>query len=355
MMVCQQCGNAAQADDAFCASCGALLEWSGQPVAGPPAAVPRQPAQEADRPQPVQLMEQPAYTGPYCYSCGVRNPAGRTFCRSCGEKLQGEVVQQAVRRGWWRRLMDRLRGRQPSAAGERPRGFVRHDEVPAAAGAPAAGGGAAGGGMGARASGINRNWASGIKQRPPRTRRPRWLQLSRYGPLLIVAGVLGVGLGPARGWVTTHVFGLETKITNHFHQHYADIVPTGATASSAAPGHSPALAIDGIEGTYWLSSAGGGHPRLVIRFSSPQNIDQVGVLSGEPGGHYRAQARPETIKVSAPGQPAASLTLDDTPGFQHRPVSLHGVTKITITIKNVYPGQQGQAVAIRDIEFFNLV
>lgn len=341
MMVCQQCGNAAQTGDAFCASCGALLEWSGQPVPGPPAPVPRLPAPEADRPQPVQLAEQPVYTGPYCYSCGVRNPAGRTFCRSCGEKLHGEVVQQAARRGWWRRLMDRLRGHQPSAAGDRPRGFVRHDEIPAA---------------GAGAAGAGRSWAPAMSQRSLRIKRPRRLVLSRFGPLLIVAGLLGAGLGPARGWITTHLFGLESKINSHLHQHYADIVPTGATASSAASGHGPALAIDGVEGTYWLTSTGGGgHPRLVIRFSSPQNIDQIGMLSGEPGGQYRAEARPETIKVSAPGQAAASLSFDDTQGFQHRPVSLHGVTKVSITIKNVYPGQRGQAVAIREIDFFNLV
>jgi hypothetical protein len=345
MMVCQQCGNAARADDAFCASCGALLEWSGQPVSGPAAPVPRQPTQEAERPQPVQLADEPVYTGPYCYSCGVRNPAGRTFCRSCGERLHGEVVRQAAHRGWWRRLMDRLRGRQPSTAGDRPRGFVRHDEVPGAVGGPAAGG----------AAGAGRSRASGMNQRSPRIKRPRRLVLSRFGPLLIVAGLLGVGLGPARGWVTTHLFGLETKINTHFHRHFVDIVPTGATASSAASGHGPGLAVDGVEGTYWLTSSAGGHPRLVVRFSSPQNIDYVGLLSGEPGGSYRAQARPETIKVSAPGQAAVSLSLDDTQSFQSRPVSLHGVTRISITIKNVYPGQQGQAVAIREIEFFNEV
>ena len=35
------------------------------------------------------------------------------------------------------------------------------------------------------------------------------------------------------------------------------------------------------------------------------------------------------------------------------PSPRHGVTTLTVTIKDIYPGQHGQAVAIREIEFFD--
>lgn len=340
MMVCQECGNATESADGFCASCGALLEWSGQPVQGPPGPLSRQPGDERRRPQPVQVLEEPAYSGPYCSSCGLRNATGRTFCRSCGERLRGDLVAPAAAPGWWRRLLDRLRGRRPQRAGERPRGFVSHDAVPAGASGPSAG-----------QAGRVRD----AVHRAHRLRPPRRLALSRFGPLILVAGLAGVGVGPARGWITTHLFGVEQKVISHFHQRYVDIVPVSASASSAAPGHGAKLAIDGIMQTYWLTAGRNGHGKLTIVFGKPENIDRVGLLSGEPGGSYRAQARPQIVKISVAGAAPVSLSFDDSPDFQNRPVSLHGVTSITVTIRRAYAGQRGQAVAIREIEFFNQV
>jgi hypothetical protein len=344
MMVCQECGNATESRDGFCASCGALLEWSGQQVERPAGPLSRQPVDERPRPQPVQVLEEPAYTGPYCSSCGLRNATGRTFCRSCGERLRGDVVAPATR-GWWRRLRSRLpgrlRGRRPERAGERPRGFVSHDVVPAGGSGPSSG----------QAAGRVRD----AVHRAHRLRPPRRLALSRFGPLILVAGLAGVGIGPARGWLTVHLFGLEHTVVSHFHQRYVDIVPVSASASTAAPGHGAKLAIDGITQTYWLTAGRRDHGKLTIVFAKPENIDRVGLLSGEPGGSYRDQARPQIVKVSAAGAAPASLSFDDAPGFQNRPVSLHGVTSITVTIKKAYAGQRGQAVAVREIEFFNQV
>ncbi len=86
---------------------------------------------------------------------------------------------------------------------------------------------------------------------------------------------------------------------------------------------------------------------MEIVFAGRENIDRIGLLSGEPGGRCRAQARPETLKIATPGRPAVSVSFDDTAPFQNRPVSLRGVTRITVTVKSAYAGQQGQAVAIR--------
>jgi hypothetical protein len=377
MIVCSECGNAAESGDGFCASCGVLLEWSGRPVeaaagsvdSGQPPA--RKPVAERDRPGPVPLMTEQVHAGPYCSACGVRNPEGRTFCRSCGETLRAAAVAQAPAPGWWRRLLNRLRGRRSYAAGDRPRGFLSHDAVPglpagAAAtaagnrlgasahssslGAPAHSSGLGASATGTRGPGAFRGTAG---QRMRRAKTPLRGTLSRFAPVLLVVGLLGVGLGPARMWLTVHVFGLAHRAQVQLSQRYTNVAPISASASSAAPGHPAKLAIDGIQQTYWLTGGGAGTgASFTVRFASPQRIDRVGVLSGEPGGDYRTQARPQTIELLVGGRSPVSLPLDDTLGFQNRPVSLRGVTAITVVIKNVYPGQNGQAVALRELEFF---
>jgi len=386
MIVCSECGNAAESGDGFCASCGVLLEWSGRPVEAAAGAVDggqppaRKPVAERDRPGPVPLMTEQVHAGPYCSACGVRNPEGRTFCRSCGETLRSGAAAQAPAPGWWRRLLNRLRGRRSYAAGDRPRDFLSHDAVPglpagAAAtaaghrlgapadshrlgapvhssslGAPVHSSSLGASAAGTRGPGAFRGTAG---QRMRRAKTPLRGTLSRFAPLLLVVGLLGVGLGPARMWLTVHVFGLAHRAQVQLSQRYTNVAPISASASSAAPGHPAKLAIDGIQQTYWLTGAGSGAgASFTVRFASPQRIDRVGVLSGEPGGDYRTQARPQTIELLVGGRSPVSLPLDDTLGFQNRPVSLRGVTAITVVIKNVYPGQNGQAVALRELEFF---
>jgi len=152
-------------------------------------------------------------------------------------------------------------------------------------------------------------------------------------------------------WLTTHAFGLAHRAQTQLSQRYTDVVPVGASASSQTAAHPAKLAIDGVQQTYWLARQGAG-ARLTIRFASPQQIDRVGLLPGEPGGNYRVHARPRTITVIVAGHRPLSRSFDDTPGFQNRPVSLRGVTVITVVIKNVYPGQKRQTAAIRELEFF---
>jgi hypothetical protein len=389
MIICKECGNTAESADGFCSSCGVLLEWSGQRVeatAGAPGGRPplpaRPPSAERARPQPVPLAAEPAQAGPYCSSCGVRNPGDRTFCRSCGEVLRPGAVAAEPAPGWWRRLLARLRGRRDYAAGDRPRGFLSHDPAPArmAAGPPAAGtvagvspapgvpavgspaAGVSAAGVSAARSPAARTSAAGPRPGAPaslgavsqriRAKSPRRLALSRFGPLILVVGLLGVGLGPARSWLSVHVLGLEHRAEVQLSQHYVNVVPVQASASSAVPGHRGMLAIDGIQQTYWLTRGDGTGAVLTIRFAGPQDIARVGVLSGEPGGGYTTQARPRTIELVADGRPPVTLSFGDTPGFQNRPVSLRDVTVITVVIKNVYPGQQGQSVALRELEFF---
>lgn len=114
MITCPQCGTSNQAGDAFCGSCGAFLDWAAEggaagaapatpvadaaaetpvistpaaPVAAAPATPPPPPVAAVPAAPPTSAPAPFAATGPTCRVCGRVNPAGRTFCISCGEKL----------------------------------------------------------------------------------------------------------------------------------------------------------------------------------------------------------------------------------------------------------------------------
>lgn len=396
MILCRECGNSAPSRDGFCSSCGALLDWSGEhletgvlpilppggpvaaggpggpgaanpgaawspeplpvraagpdaqsgrphqgpavwsPAAAPPqppphapAPVARIPMPEARREAPQPRTEEPGHTGPFCQDCGVRNPSGRRFCRSCGALLRLPADQDERRRGWWRRLIDRLRGRRGTyAAGERPKGFLDHSTGEAAAGATRRG----------------------------RFHPGRHLKLGRLAPLLIVAGLAGVGLGPARAWATHEINTLIGAAKSRINEHYTGVTPVSASGKGES-GHAAALAIDGLNTTYWAS---GEHPdgagdSITVTFASAVDIAQIGLLSGADPARFRAFARPRDLLVSATSAAAVTpvvLAFDDTADFQSRPLALRQVTSVTITVQDSYPGQQGHDLAIRELQFF---
>ncbi len=159
-VICSRCGQANEADQTFCASCGAFLEWSGQRVEGeaapeasgatqapavqagpavlagpagddqaglaqprasqvepPPLVTPVRPgvpsrrvgatpaeAVEPAAPAPTSTgapaVTAPAVTAPTigCPSCGRPNPVERTFCHSCGTLLRPKPPEPARRR-----------------------------------------------------------------------------------------------------------------------------------------------------------------------------------------------------------------------------------------------------------------
>jgi hypothetical protein len=117
-MTCPNCGFQNAAGDQFCGSCGKFLEWSSeageaaegtQPAADGPAAPGEPPPPTAseelpttvtpsagasgragvDPPQPVPppTVVSSLDAGIVCWNCGRQNPASRSFCQQCGEKL----------------------------------------------------------------------------------------------------------------------------------------------------------------------------------------------------------------------------------------------------------------------------
>ena len=123
--ICKRCGFANVPGDQFCGSCGAFLEWEGQPAdasaagadpsgAAPPAtpdpavaaaagAAPASAAWGAPYGDPIPNPVRPAEPEPdtydedgdgvpdgplvRCPACGIANPSNRTFCQSCGTTL----------------------------------------------------------------------------------------------------------------------------------------------------------------------------------------------------------------------------------------------------------------------------
>jgi len=129
-MICAKCGTPNAAGDAFCGSCGAFLEFAAEetgahevaaaereaapvapepvapapvapspappspapPTSAAPTPAPTPPTSAPPTPAPLQTAVPPApsllaTTGPTCPVCRRANPAGRTFCISCGERL----------------------------------------------------------------------------------------------------------------------------------------------------------------------------------------------------------------------------------------------------------------------------
>lgn len=146
-VTCTNCGFLNEPGDEFCGDCGTYLAWSGAPdggpanaaaaadaaplsaagpppgppppvPAGPPPPVPVTPptpmapppvqssapvyqAPIVQQPPPppypqgYQVMPPPAMGGQPCRNCGLLNPAGRSFCQRCGQRLDPAVGTMA--------------------------------------------------------------------------------------------------------------------------------------------------------------------------------------------------------------------------------------------------------------------
>ncbi|HEY3713810.1 MAG TPA: zinc-ribbon domain-containing protein [Jatrophihabitantaceae bacterium] len=302
------------------APAAASLPPAPMPPPLPPAGAPAppnglQPDQEAMRPAPVPMTPADQYGGLFCSVCGTRNADGRTFCRYCGHPLD-LTVPVGSRRRWWQRLFRRKKS--GPAAGDRPRGFRRKE-------------------AGRR-----------------RKRRFFSVPLAKAAPILMVLSLVGIGLGPARSWISQHASSLLGTAKKKVSGHYVPVVPLSASASTSATGHGPKLGIDGIKDTWWQSR---GHPdgvgeTMTVRFATPTDIDQIGLLAGPNGDKFRTQGRPRTMEITTDGKPSGRVAFDDKADFQTKKVHLRNVTSITLVITAAYQGQgKGKAVAIREVQF----
>jgi hypothetical protein len=293
---------------------GAMQPSAVQPTAVKPAAVKARPAPKAKVAQPRSINPGDRI----CGQCGTGNDPQRRFCNRCGASLKEAEVFTLT---FWQRIMHRLRHRKVRAAGDRP--TIRRRLV---------------GGSG-----------------------PGWLA-SAATKLVILAVVVIVILsfvGPWKNHFRHDESAWYHDASNFVHASYNPIHPLSAIATSQAPGHPPAQAIDGASNTSWASNAPGAGvgQALTINFDAPSTIDKIGLLIGDQDTPqaYLSEPRPELIHVSFTGsRTVKTINLKDSPTFQAFTLKAEKATSMTIRIDSVYASAQGQNASLAEVELFSL-
>jgi hypothetical protein len=252
-----------------------------------------------------------------CGQCAEGNDPARKFCRRCGASLQQAVVFSLP---WYSRMWRKLTTRRTRQAGDRPRARRR-----------------AIGGAG-----------------------PGWLTswVTRIIVLAIVVVVILTFVGPWSHSLKHRFSRWYHDVKNVVSTSYTPIHPLSAGATSSAPGHGAALAIDGASNTSWQTGARGNGTgqTLGINLAAATNVDKIGFLIGDTDTPqaYVTEPRPELVRVTfaGPHPYTKDITLKDVGTFQTFTVKAKDATSLRITIDAVYPSAQGTHAAITEVELF---
>jgi len=312
-----------------------VLAGVGAPVAAAPVPSPVAPADEPISRRPISVapttarprsaprtLEAPTRRHPgdlICGQCGEGNDPIRHFCRRCGNSLDEAL---AVRLPWYRRFFNKVFGVRTREAGWRPH-----------------------------------------RVGPPNVMGLVWRIIRLAIVAVIVVAVLAFLLVPSfHNVVVDRVSSAVTAIRKAVHPNYDPVTPIGASASTAIAGHPPMLAIDRYSNTYWAALPGDRAPVLVIRFSGPQDLAEIGFRSGAsgtaPADAFLAQPRPHVVHLVFSNGYATDLTLKDQDATQPQFNALEDgkvkqVTFVEIHIQSVYApaGASASSVAITEVEF----
>ena len=286
----------------------ALIVPVEDPVAAGRVGTPASPVLPG-RPEPVapSAVRMPESDVPFggqpCPWCTMPNPVDRHFCRRCAMSLAAQPG--AVRRPWWRRLLD-WRHRPVPYAGQRPR----------------------------------------LRRNPGQL--ARWIVTLAIAGVLVIAGVVWGGAAVA-------------AVEDHF-AHPSIVFASTVTASHSDPKHPVGNVHDSHNNTWWGTGETGDGSGVHVDAAFAQPIGLLDVVitpgAGISQDTFTAQSRPQTILVTltnADGATTSStLTLPDSPG--PKTFAIHGsdVTSIRFTIESAYLASTGQGteVAIAEIEFF---
>ena len=292
---------------------GSVQPGSVQPEAVKPTAVRARPAARP-KTAPARVVNPGDLV---CGQCGEGNDPNRKFCRRCGASLQRATVFILP---WYQRWWRRLTTRKTRAAGDRPASRRR-----------------AIGGAG-----------------------PGWLTggFMKVLGIAIVLLVLLTIVGPWRGHLRHDVSSDYHRVFNDVHPKYNPVHPFAATATTSAPGHPAANAIDGAVNTSWQTNApdSGIGQSLKLRLGTVSNLDQIGFLNGDQDtpSSYLTEPRPEKVHLTAAGAHPYSkdLTLKDTATFQTFTIKAKDASSLTITVDTVYPSDQGKQASMAEVELF---
>ncbi|MFG2995236.1 NADase-type glycan-binding domain-containing protein [Streptomyces sp. NPDC048340] len=234
-----------------------------------------------------------------CGQCGAGNVPTRRFCRRCGSSLADAPV--VPRAPWWRRLFTR----RTHAAGERP---------------------------------PRRQW-----------RMPRFVL-----PVAVLLALAGAGY-LFRAEALRGVEAVRDRASKPEQTHAVQV-----TASSAAAGHEPALAVDGTTDRYWAPapSGPGQGEFLEAAFAGPVRLLDLVVRPGASpvAEKYLREGRPSALLLTATAKDGRTSTktvrIADVPGEQRFHFAVSDVVRIRITVQGAYGADGDRHVALGEVEFF---
>ncbi|GAB3159061.1 zinc ribbon domain-containing protein [Micromonospora sonneratiae] len=267
-----------------------------------PVAV--QPGQVQHR-RPVRpvTQDQPETTGGdrICPRCQAGNDELRRFCRACGALLV--ETEAPVRRSWWRRLLDRIRGRNRD-----PR---RRRDGRAAANAR------------------------------------RLLKIVALICLLVVLAIAGPPL------VSRAVSEVRDRI-----QDPVPLTPQTVTASSAGESTPATRIADGVTNRYWSPTGPAVGAWVEATFASPVRILDIIVTPGISleQGKFLTVGRPGQLDLVATTSDGTvverTIKLRDQPGPQPFKFEASGVVRLKVVVRSIHGPQSEPTVAIGEVEFF---
>jgi hypothetical protein len=346
-VTCPACGTVNGVGERSCRRCGTAFPGPdlgrplGHDAVSPIDAV--QPGEAKARPGPQRVAPTAPHVvgGVACPRCGEANPRDRRFCSRCGLPMGAPGAATALapppRRSWWRRLVDRVRGRGPV------RDF---DEY-----------------------GDDRMGASDAASKAYRRGLDLRYRVMRVVAVLAVLGIgaaaLGVGGFNPRGWVRDGWHRLRGD-------QYQAVERLQATAEPAeeAPFHAE-WAVDGIVSkdrawtTRWTppttpvgecqpsNAPGGATSALVLTLAQSADVVRIRVHAGlgDEDADRLSEWRPTALDVEGDNGTCRRVVLRDEAGEQEVALPLGEVSAVRIAIVDATEPKTGDGdlVSIREL------
>jgi hypothetical protein len=181
------------------------------------------------------------------------------------------------------------------------------------------------------------------------------------GPVLMIAGLVGMGVPAFRAHITTYAFDTYHSVIRFVHPEHILVTAKSITANSIAKNKPAEYVIDRNPETYWSEAMGGtgAGAQLTILLAEPSDLSKIGFDNGASGKEFTAQPRVKTVEVSYFDKDKIrtlkkTITVDDTDKLQSFDLKGEEVASVTVKIISVYPGLKGSAASLREIALWRL-